>query len=275
VDVDGGELVLGYGRSDDENCQAYLPQLSLRNGARVTGLPPYVGKLLSNGVWKVGGTSPSVCSNGIILVGTDDAAAFASKWVLDVSDTRTDGAADFMLCGDVTQNNPESNHRIEVEKCGNGVVGHDGDWNASVLRVIKDGAWRFVSNSGNENADISLEGGNLEFADGTETRLGTLTVSASATLTLGAGAQVAFADSALETWNLADGEMIDVIAGNFFVCGLGEEDFTSLRGDLQEKYLEKFRHPEKFMKFGDQIMAFKIPEKKEQQEQSHKQYRHR
>lgn len=211
VDVDGGELVLGYGRSDDENCQAYLPQLSLRNGARVTGLPPYVGKLLSNGVWKVGGTSPSVCSNGIILVGTDDAAAFASKWVLDVSDTRTDGVADFMLCGDVTQNNPESNHRIEVEKCGNGVVGHDGDWNASVLRVIKDGAWRFVSNSGNENADISLEGGNLEFADGTKTQLGTLTVSASATLTLEAGAQVAFADSALETWNLADGEMIDII----------------------------------------------------------------
>ena len=211
VDVDGGELVLGYGRSDDENCQAYLPQLSLRNGARVTGLPPYVGKLLSNGVWKVGGTSPSVCSNGIILVGTDDAAAFASKWVLDVSDTGADGVADFMLCGDVTQHNPESNHRIEVEKCGNGVVGHDGDWNASVLRVIKDGAWRFVSNSGNENADISLEGGNLEFADGTKTQLGTLTVSASATLTLEAGAQVAFADSALETWNLADGEMIDII----------------------------------------------------------------
>lgn len=71
------------------------------------------------------------------------------------------------------------------------------------------------------------------------------------------------------------GEMIDVIAGNFFVCGLGEEDFASLRGDLQEKYLEKFRHPEKFMKFGDQIMAFKMPEKKEQEEQKHKQHRHR
>ncbi len=71
------------------------------------------------------------------------------------------------------------------------------------------------------------------------------------------------------------GEMIDVIAGNFFVCGLGEEDFASLRGDLQEKYLEKFRSPEKFMKFGDQIMAFKIPEKKKQEEQGHKQHRHR
>ena len=56
----------------------------------------------------------------------------------------------------------------------NDVVGkRRGPWG---IRVIKDGAWRFVSNSGNENADISLEGGNLEFADGTENRLGTLTV---------------------------------------------------------------------------------------------------
>lgn len=71
------------------------------------------------------------------------------------------------------------------------------------------------------------------------------------------------------------GEMIDVIAGNFFVCGLGEEDFASLRGDLQEKYLEKFKHPEKFMKFGNQVMAFKMPEKKQTEESLRNHIKHK
>ena len=75
-------------------------------------------------------------------------------------------------------------------------------------------------------------------------------------------------------WNRAlysdQGDMIDVIAGPMFVCGLTEDDFGSLRGDLLEKYTEKFKHPERFMQFGDQIMAFKIPEKKQDEERTQK-----
>ena len=36
-----------------------------------------------------------------------------------------------------------------------------------------------------------------------------------------------------------DGTMFDIVAGPMFVCGLGDEDFASLQGDLLEKYLEK------------------------------------
>ena len=50
-----------------------------------------------------------------------------------------------------------------------------------------------------------------------------------------------------------DGHMLDVIAGTFFVCGLGEENFCSLPKDLQAKYLDKFRWPEKFLSIGGQI----------------------
>lgn len=67
-----------------------------------------------------------------------------------------------------------------------------------------------------------------------------------------------------------DGQMYDIVAGPMLVVGLTEDDFGSLRGDLLEKYTEKFKHPERFMQFGDQIMAFKIPDQqKEEQTQKH------
>ena len=37
------------------------------------------------------------------------------------------------------------------------------------------------------------------------------------------------------------------IAGPFFVCGLGEDDFCSLPKELQGKYVDMFRWPEKFL----------------------------
>lgn len=68
-----------------------------------------------------------------------------------------------------------------------------------------------------------------------------------------------------------DGEMFDIVTGPMFVCGLGEEDFASLQGELLEKYLEKFKHPETFIKIGNDILAMKIPENQNQQEkQTHK-----
>lgn len=73
-----------------------------------------------------------------------------------------------------------------------------------------------------------------------------------------------------------DGEMFDIVAGPMFVCGLGEENFASLQGELLEKYMEKFKHPEKFLKIGNDILAMKIPENQEQQEkQTHKNHIHR
>lgn len=67
-----------------------------------------------------------------------------------------------------------------------------------------------------------------------------------------------------------DGQMYDIVAGPMMVVGLTEEDFGSLRGDLLEKYTEKFKHPERFMQFGDQIMAFKIPEQQQGEERTQK-----
>ena len=41
-------------------------------------------------------------------------------------------------------------------------------------------------------------------------------------------------------------EAMDIIAGTFFICGLGEEDFTDLPDDLADKYEKLFHSPQTF-----------------------------
>ena len=40
------------------------------------------------------------------------------------------------------------------------------------------------------------------------------------------------------------GRVLDVVAGTFFIVGLGEEDFISLTDDLAEKYTALFAEPD-------------------------------
>jgi hypothetical protein len=43
-----------------------------------------------------------------------------------------------------------------------------------------------------------------------------------------------------------DGNLIDILFGSFFICGLGEEDFQSIPEDLLPKYLAKFAYAQLF-----------------------------
>lgn len=38
----------------------------------------------------------------------------------------------------------------------------------------------------------------------------------------------------------------DILHGSFFVCGMGEENYSSLSKDLISKYLKMFYYPERF-----------------------------
>ena len=58
----------------------------------------------------------------------------------------------------------------------------------------------------------------------------------------------------------ADGKIYDIVAGNFFLAGLGEEDFTDLPHELAVQFAERFRQPEVFARVGDKIVAYPIPE---------------
>lgn len=53
-------------------------------------------------------------------------------------------------------------------------------------------------------------------------------------------------------WNRAlrhpeSGQIYDIISGPFFLCGLGEEDFTSLTDAQLQKFEEMFHYPEVFI----------------------------
>lgn len=46
-------------------------------------------------------------------------------------------------------------------------------------------------------------------------------------------------------------EDYDILCGTFLICGLGEENFESISAAMAEKYTEKFRYPELFMRTMD------------------------
>lgn len=60
-----------------------------------------------------------------------------------------------------------------------------------------------------------------------------------------------------------NGNIMDIIAGTFFVCGLGDEDFTSLQPEYRDKFEKMFKNPEAFLKMGKGIMAIPVEPKKE------------
>ncbi len=55
----------------------------------------------------------------------------------------------------------------------------------------------------------------------------------------------------------------DIIAGTFFICGISKDDFATLPPNLMEKYKEKFREPEVFMRLGNRIVSIPVESKAE------------
>lgn len=56
------------------------------------------------------------------------------------------------------------------------------------------------------------------------------------------------------------GELYDIIVGDFLVVGLTEDDFGSLTPEQLDKFEKLFHQPECFMKMGRSIMALPIPD---------------
>ena len=62
----------------------------------------------------------------------------------------------------------------------------------------------------------------------------------------------------------ADGDIYDIVAGSFFIVGLGESDFTDLPHGLAERFAEQFRQPEMFMRVDGKIVAAPMPDEQVQ-----------
>jgi len=59
-------------------------------------------------------------------------------------------------------------------------------------------------------------------------------------------------------YNPDTGEIMDVICGPFFVCGLTEDDFGSLTGEQIAKYSKLLETPEVFLWDGSRLVVLKI-----------------
>ena len=51
---------------------------------------------------------------------------------------------------------------------------------------------------------------------------------------------------------------------HFFIVGLGESDFTDLPHELAERFAERFRQPEMFMRVDGKIVAAPMPDEQVQ-----------
>ena len=56
----------------------------------------------------------------------------------------------------------------------------------------------------------------------------------------------------------ATGQILDIIAGSFFICGLGKEDFASLTDEQVQRYAQMFRCPEIFIHGEDQLVILQV-----------------
>ena len=56
----------------------------------------------------------------------------------------------------------------------------------------------------------------------------------------------------------ATGQILDIIAGTFFICGLSEDDFASLSDEQIQRYTQMFRHPEAFIQSDSQIVILQM-----------------
>lgn len=70
-------------------------------------------------------------------------------------------------------------------------------------------------------------------------------------------------------WNRAlrdeHGKIYDIVAGDFLVVGLGEENFCSLSPDMMRQFEEYFHQPETFVRMGRSVMALPLPDDKVKQ----------
>ncbi len=54
------------------------------------------------------------------------------------------------------------------------------------------------------------------------------------------------------------GELLDILCGTCFICGLTEDDFSSLTEDQMEYYSQLFYRPEIFLWNGAQILVMEV-----------------
>lgn len=59
-----------------------------------------------------------------------------------------------------------------------------------------------------------------------------------------------------------DGDVYDIVAGNFFLVGLGDENFSSLQPNHIEKFSDLFKTPELFVRMNGKLVVIPMEDER-------------
>ncbi len=191
ITINGGTLNSLYTEAVRDDNGNYINNLTLLNGAQVTGYKVRIG-FVSAPTITVSGTSPSTLAAGLNMVRNG-----TLPLTLNVADVTGDAAVDFFITGGICDFAGYEN--MPTVKTGAGTVSLAGlNTHYGPYTVATGTLALAVSGALNVSNDVTLAGGTLAMGAVTNT-VGTLTMSADSTLALGEGT-LAFADSRAVTW---------------------------------------------------------------------------
>ena len=167
---------------------AYVNDLTFLNGSVADGTLR-VGYTAGDGNWKVSGTGVSTCGATVNLIGANKSG---ERWLtIDVVDTVAGAGVDFIVSGAIATADWRYPY-VSFVKAGEGTMRMDGSMaTLTNLPVRVVAGVLAITTSGAVDAQkgrLSLEGGALEFADGTTNVVSGVTLTESAEISVGAGA---------------------------------------------------------------------------------------
>ncbi len=190
ITVNGGTLNSTVTENND--CANYVNNLTLQNGARVTGYRLRLGYLSSASI-KVSGTSESSVAAGLNLVKNGD-----QTLSLDVADVTGNAAPDLSIPGVIRDYNGDF-AGLPILKTGAGTVSLSGANTHTGPIILTAGTLALgADNTLNTGNPITLSGGTLDMG-AFSNEVGSLTVASASAIALGSG-RLAFADSSGTTW---------------------------------------------------------------------------
>ena len=201
--VDGGSIVFEGIAGLTNYLGCYFNTVTLANGASLVGsgnLRFNVG-FKSNPAWTITGTAPSTNDVPMTMVAGNSKNALRT-FTIDVGETG-DPVADFVNNGEIQLYSDMNQTNVLVRKTGEGTMLQNAAYTHSGALEVLGGTFKFGgSELWTSKSGITVDGATVAAADGTANTLGTLAVGiGGATIEIGAGASLAFADSAALDWS--------------------------------------------------------------------------
>ena len=244
ISIDGGTVALGTKSAEEakrysyswNDAGTYCGNLTYFNGGKTIGSSPRMGKDNTIPTIFVKGTAPCYANHGVQLV-----ASYFTTLKFDVEDVTGDDRSDFTMTGKILPFS-DAHTNFQVVKTGIGTIELTGanDYTRYPTKVEAGTLRLGASGVMHDEMNLHLAGGNFSVSPMTVNALGALNVTADATLSIGSGATLEFADSSSELWPLS-GSRINIVKGKSSKLRFGDSKSALTEAQLKIMRLDGFR----------------------------------